>query len=211
MYLPKSFEENRIEVLYELIRTHPLGALVTLTPDGLDANHIPFEIDLQPPPFGTLRGHIARANPLWQHLSNQTPVLAIFQGPNTYISPSSYPTKKETGRVVPTWNYAVVHVHGSLQVIEDRTWLRRFVENLTNRHERSRGTPWKVTDAPSDYIEEQLSAIVGLEMRISRLVGKWKVSQNRSIQDQKGVMDGLLAEGSEDALAISRLIQGTNP
>jgi transcriptional regulator len=207
MYVPKYFEETRVEVLHELIRAYPFGALVTLNSDGLDANHIPFEIDPGPAPFGTLRGHIARANPLWRHLSRDIQALAIFQGPDTYISPSWYPTKQQTGRVVPTWNYAVVHAHGSLQVIEDRGWLRDFVERLTNRHERGRGAPWNVTDAPTDYVEEQLTAIVGLEMPISRLIGKWKMSQNRPVLDQEGVVEGLLQQGGESATAISGLIR----
>jgi len=210
MYVPKHFEETRIEILHELIRAHPLAALVTLTPDGLDANHIPFEIDPDPAPFGILRGHIARANPLWRHFSKDVEALAIFQGPNTYISPSWYPTKQETGKVVPTWNYAVVHAHGSLKVVEDRGWLRQLVERLTQRHERTRSIPWKVADAPTEFIEEQLSAIVGLEMPIARLTGKWKVSQNRPARDQQGVVEGLLQDGAESGRMISALIQRYN-
>src|SRR5262245_37135384 len=195
MYVPKHFEETRIEILHALIRAHPLAALVTLTPDGLDANHIPFEIDPEPAPFGTLRAHVARANALWRDFSREVKALAIFQGPETYISPSWYPTKQETGRVVPTWYYAVVHAHGPLRVIEDRRWLREFVERLTNRHEASRSAPWKVTDAPAAYIDQQLGAIVGLEMPISQLIGKWKASQNRPAHDQDGVVEGLRHEG----------------
>src|SRR5262245_15600570 len=126
MYIPKHFEETRVEVLHELIRAHPLAALVTLTSNGIDANHIPLEIDPEPAPFGTLRGHVARANPLWSDFSSEVYALAIFRGADTYISPSLYPTKQETGRVVPTWNYAVVHAHGPLKVIDDRQWLRSF-------------------------------------------------------------------------------------
>ena len=210
MYVPKHFEETRIEILHELIRAHPLAALVTLTPDGLDANHIPFEIDPDPAPFGILRGHIARANPLWRHFSKDIEALALFQGPNTYISPSWYPSKQETGKVVPTWNYAVVHAHGSLKVIEDRGWLRQLVERLTRQHERTRRNPWNVTDAPAEFIEEQLSAIVGLEMPIGRLTGKWKVSQNRPAHDQQGVVEGLLQDGAESGRMISALIQRSN-
>jgi len=210
MYVPKHFEETRIEILHELIRAHPLAALVTLTPDGLDANHIPFEIDPDPAPFGILRGHIARANPLWRHFSKDIEALALFQGPNTYISPSWYPSKQETGKVVPTWNYAVVHAHGSLKVIEDRGWLRQLVERLTRQHERTRRNPWNVTDAPAEFIEEQLSAIVGLEMPIGRLTGKWKVSQNRPPHDQQGVVEGLLQDGAESGRMISALIQRSN-
>ena len=207
MYVPKQFEETRVEVLHELIRSHPLAALVTLTPGGLDANHLPFEIDPEPAPFGTLRGHIARANSLWRDFLREGQALAIFQGPDTYISPSWYPTKQETEKVVPTWNYAVVHAHGPLRVIEDSGWLREFVERLTNRHEGSRSPPWKVTDAPADYIDKQVAAIVGLEMPISRLIGKWKVSQNRPARDRDGVIEGLLQEGRESAAAVAGLIR----
>jgi transcriptional regulator len=205
MYLPKHFEETRVEVLHELIRAHPLGTLVTQTPDGLDANHIPFEIDSEPAPFGTLRGHVARANSLTG--SVEGPALAIFQGPDSYISPSWYPTKQETGKVVPTWNYVVVHAHGPVRMIDDRNWLRQFVERLTNRHETSRRTPWKVTDAPAQYIEAQLSAIVGLEMPVARLIGKWKLSQNRPANDQEAVAEGLLQDGRELSTEMARLLR----
>jgi transcriptional regulator len=207
MYLPKHFEESRVQTLHELIRAYPLGALVVLTARGLDANHIPFEVDPEPAPFGTLRGHIARANPLWRDFSREVEALAIFQGPGTYISPSWYRTKRETAKVVPTWNYAVVHAHGALQFIDDRAWLRAFVEKLTNRHEAERRDPWKVTDAPPDYIEQQLGAIVGLEIPIARLIGKWKVSQNRPTQDRDGVVEGLLREGDHSSAAIANLVR----
>src|SRR5207249_2616676 len=135
MYLPKHFEEARVEVLHDLIRAFPLGTLVTLTAGGLDANHIPFEVDPEPSPFGTLRGHVARANPVWRGISAGAEALVIFQGPDTYISPSWYETKAETGKVVPTWNYVVVHAHGVPRFIDDRAWLRAFVTRLTERHE----------------------------------------------------------------------------
>jgi transcriptional regulator len=208
MYLPKHFEETRVEVLHELIHAHPLGALVTLTPGGLDANHIPFEVDPEPTPFGTLRGHVARANPVWREFSHETDALVIFQGPGTYISPALYPTKQETGRVVPTWNYAVVHAHGPLRVIDDKAWLRDFVTKLTNRHEVDRRDPWHVTDAPADYIDTMLGAIIGLEIPIARLVGKWKMSQNRPAHDRAGVIDGLSQAGDS---ASADLVRQSNP
>jgi transcriptional regulator len=206
MYLPKHFEETRIPVLHDLIRAHPLAALVVLTSSGLDANHIPFEVDPEPAPFGTLRGHVARANPLWRHVSD-VETLAIFQGPDTYISPSWYVTKQETARVVPTWNYAVVHAHGPLRAIDDPAWLRAFVEKLTIRHEGGRRDPWKITDAPADYIDKQVGAIIGIEVPITRLIGKWKVSQNRPAQDKAGVVEGLLQDGGESAAAMARLVR----
>jgi transcriptional regulator len=207
MYLPKHFEETRVETLHELIRAHPLGALVTLTAGGLDANHIPFEVDPDPAPFGTLRGHVARANPVWRELTPGVEALVLFQGPERYISPSWYPSKQETARVVPTWNYVVVHAHGPLRVIDDREWLRAFVTRLTNRHEGGRRDPWQVTDAPADFIDKQLGAIVGIEVPITRLAGKWKVSQNRPPQDQDGVVDGLSQQGHPAASAMAELVR----
>jgi len=207
MYLPKHFEEARVEVLHDLIRAFPLGTLVTLTAGGLDANHIPFEVDPEPSPFGTLRGHVARANPVWRGISAGAEALVIFQGPDTYISPSWYETKAETGKVVPTWNYVVVHAHGVPRFIDDRAWLRAFVTRLTERHEAGRQTPWKVTDAPAEYIDAQLGAIIGLEIPIARLVGKWKVSQNRPPRDRAGVIDGLTREAGRAAPEMAKLIQ----
>jgi transcriptional regulator len=190
VYLPSHFEERRVEVLHRLIDEHPLGTLVTLAPDGLAADHIPFEVDPSPPPFGTLRGHVARANPLWRQ-SQTGEALIVFQGPAAYISPSWYPTKAQTGKVVPTYNYVVVHAHGRLRAIEDAGWLRGLVARLTDRHEAGRPEPWKVEDAPEDYVRSQLQAIVGIEIAVSRMVGKWKVSQNRPPIDRDGVVRGL--------------------
>jgi len=207
MYLPKHFEETRVPVLHELIGAHPLGALVVPTAAGLDANHIPFEVDPAPAPFGTLRGHIARANPLWREAARDAEALVIFQGPGIYVSPSFYVTKRETGKVVPTWNYAVVHAHGTPRFIDDREWLRGFVTMLTNRHEAGRPDPWQVTDAPADYVDSMLGAIIGLEISIRRLVGKWKVSQNRPAQDREGTIEGLSREGSAPAVAMAELIR----
>ncbi len=207
MYLPKHFEETRIPVLHDLIRTYPLATLVTLTADGLDANHIPFEIDPEPAPFGTLRGHIARGNSLWRDVASGAQALAIFQGPDTYVSPSWYPSKRDTGKVVPTWNYVVVHAHGPLHFIDDKAWLRQFVDRLTSRYEAGRGEPWKITDAPGDYIDKMLGAIVGVEMPITQLIGKWKVSQNRPAEDRQGVVEGLLHERTEPAAAMAELVR----
>jgi transcriptional regulator len=207
MYVPKHFEETSVEVLHELIRAHPLGALVTSSSNGLNANHIPFIVHPEPEPYGTLRGHIARANPLWRDFSLGVESLVIFQGPEAFISPSWYRTKTETGKVVPTWNYAVVHAHGALRIVDDRAWLSELVEELTNRNEAERPNPWKVTDAPADFIAQMLGAIIGLELPIARLVGKWKVSQNRPARDREGVVEGLMQEDRDSALAMARLVQ----
>jgi transcriptional regulator len=210
MYVPIHFEETRVEVMHELMCAHPFATLVTLTSQGLNANHIPLELQADPAPFGILRGHIARTNPLWRDLSSDVNALAIFQGVNSYISPAWYPTKEETGKVVPTWNYAVVHAHGPLRVIEDRDWLRQLVGRLTDHHESNRAQPWSVSDAPADYIEKTLDAIVGLEMPIARLIGKWKVSQNRPAKDQAGVVENLLREGDESSKAMADLVRQSN-
>lgn len=207
MYNPPHFEETRPEVLRDLIVAHPLGALVTLTPTGLDANHIPFEFAAGKGSHGMLRGHVARANPVWQDFSRDIEVLVIFQGPSSYITPSWYETKKETGKVVPTYNYCTVHVHGPLVVHDDREWLRGMVTRLTQRFESVRAAPWAVTDAPADFIDKQLAAIVGIEIPIARIVGKWKVSQNRPAPDQAKVVEGLRTQGTANSAAMAGLVR----
>jgi transcriptional regulator len=206
MYLPTHFEETRVPVLHALIRAHPLGALVTRGAAGLEANHLPFEIDPEPAPFGTLRGHVARANPVWREGTGEA--LVIFQGPQTYVSPSWYPSKQDGGKVVPTWNYAVIHAYGVLRAIDDPAWLRAFVAKLTDRHEAARPDRWQVTDAPADYVDKLLGAIVGVELPIARLVGKWKVSQNRPAADRAGVVAGLESDGGDAARAMAALVRG---
>ncbi|MEP6609413.1 MAG: FMN-binding negative transcriptional regulator [Burkholderiaceae bacterium] len=207
MYVPSHFSETRVEVLHEMMRTNPFGALVVLASNGLDANHIPFEVDPQPAPFGTLRGHVARANPVWRDFSAEVDALVMFQGPHTYVSPAWYPSTREHGKVVPTWNYVIVHATGPLRIIDDREWLRRFVGVLTQRYEAPRSDPWRVSDAPLDFIDTMLAAIVGIEIPIANLLGKWKVSQNRAEKDRVGVIEGLRREPSEAALAMAQLVQ----
>ena len=207
MYLPKHFEETDVAVLHRLVAAHPLGTLVTMTPRGLDANHIPFLVQPDPAPYGTLHGHVARANPLWRDADTNVDALIIFHGPEAYVSPSWYPTKRDTAEVVPTWNYVVVHAHGRLRFIDDAAWVRAHVEALTNGHERTRQEPWKVTDAPADFVARLVGALIGLELEINRLVGKWKVSQNRSPRDRAGVIEGLLREGSEAAADMAESIR----
>jgi transcriptional regulator len=207
MYTPSHFEETRVDILHQLIREHALATFVTLGSQGLNANHIPFEIDPEPAPFGTLRGHVARSNPVWRDFSKDIEALLVFQGPQAYISPSWYPTKKETGKVVPTYNYIVVHAYGPLRPVEDRVWLRNLVERLTNRYEAARAEPWKITDAPADYIETMLGAIVGIEIPVTRLVGKWKASQNRPPVDRKGVISGLRETADADAATMANFVR----
>lgn len=191
MYTPKHFEETNIGVLHSLVRSNPLGAWVTHAPDRLLVNHVPFLVDAGRGEYGTLVGHVARANPVWRSFSSTTPSVVVFQGPQAYISPSWYLTKQEDGRVVPTWNYAVVHAHGFPRAIEDRDWLLALVERLTTEHESAQRSPWKVSDAPAEYIEKRLTAIVGIEIPISSLEGKWKVSQNQPASNRHGVIVGL--------------------
>jgi len=207
MYLPSHFEVTDTDTLHGLIREHPLGALVINGPHGLDANHMPFEIDSEPAPHGRLLAHVARANPLWRNAGAGGEVLVIFQGPSGYVTPSWYPTKQETGKVVPTYNYAVVHAYGRLRAIEDKAWLRAFVERLTDRHEGSRAAPWHVSDAPASYIDQMLGAIVGIEVTVTRLLGKWKMSQNRTPADQAGVVGGLKEQGPTNDLAMAQLVE----
>jgi len=196
MYLPAHFEEKRPEVLHALMREHPLGQLVTHGPDGLDANPLPFELDTTAGPHGLLRAHVARANPVWQLAAN-TEVLVIFQATDGYISPNWYPSKPEHHRHVPTWNYARVHAHGVLRVRDDERFLRGLVARLTREHEArsQQARPWKMGDAPADYIDSMLKMIVGIEIEITRLVGKFKLGQNRERRDRLGAADGLAARG----------------
>ena len=203
MYAPSHFEEKRVEVLHQQIRERALGTLVTLDSTGLNANHIPFEVDAEPAPFGTLRGHVARANPVWWNFSQAVEALVIFHGPQAYVTPSWYQTKKETGEVVPTYNYIVVHTYGPLHVHDDVEWLRGLVTRLTNRFEANRVAPWRVSDAPDAFIEKQLRAIVGIEIPMTKLIGKWKVSQNRPAVDRAGVVTGLSKANDEDSLALA--------
>jgi transcriptional regulator len=206
MYLPAHFKESRIEVLHELMRARPLATLITRADSGLVANHIPVETLSEPFPHGLIRGHIARANPLWREYRADTEALAIFQGPQVYISPSFYPSKQQTGEVVPTWDYAVVHAHGTLRFFEDAAWLHALVERLTDSHESVRQQPWKVGDAPPPYLQKMLSAIVGFEFSIARLIGKWKVSQNHPAANRHGVVRGLRASGDADSTEIADMI-----
>ena len=186
MYSPASFREERLEVLHGLIDAHPLGALVRHDADGLCADHLPFEIAAPTPeaPFGTLRAHVARANPLWRAAGGNDDCMVIFQGPHAYITPAWYAEKQRSGKEVPTFNYAVVHAHGPLRAIDDAAWLLGLVERLTARHEADQAVPWRVSDAPAAYIEKLLKAIVGIEIPLTRITGKWKLGQNRSMQDQ---------------------------
>ncbi len=203
MYLPQHFEQHDDAALQKLMRDQPLATLVTQQAGGITADAIPLEYVAA---SRTLRGHVARANPLWREAAGQT-VLAVFNGPQAYITPSWYPSKATTHKVVPTWNYTLVHAHGVLRVVEDAPWLHALVTGLTAHHEAPRATPWAVADAPDDYVQQMLRAIVGIEIPVDRLIGKWKISQNRSDADRLGVAAGL-AEGAAAAQAMADLVAG---
>jgi len=208
MYIPRSFAESDTPTLFDYLDAHPLAILVTASPDGLAATHLPLILDRSTGPLGTLFGHLARANPQARPTpSGTTDALIIFAGPDAYITPQWYATKKETGRVVPTWNYVAVHAYGTLRFHDDAEFLRDHLERLTHRHEADRSHPWHVTDAPSDYLAQQVKAIVGVTVQIDRLEGKWKMSQNRADADISGVISGLgnsdLARDQEVAAIVA--------
>jgi transcriptional regulator len=206
VYTPQQFDETRVAVLHALMRAKPLATLVTLHETTIVANPIPVQTLSLPEPLGSLCGHIARANPLWRQHPPEREALAIFQGPQVYISPSLYPSKKISGEVVPTWDYVVVQAYGTLRFIHDAEWLLGLVSSLTDRHEALRTVPWKVADAPASYVRTMLRAIVGFEFVISKLTGKWKVSQNRGAADQHGVVGGLRAAGDPDSREVAELL-----
>ncbi|MDR5776104.1 MULTISPECIES: FMN-binding negative transcriptional regulator [unclassified Caballeronia] len=209
MYIPAHFEENRPEALRALIAAHPFGALVTHGPNGLDANHIPFELDPAIGEHGTLRAHVARANPVWREVGAREDVLVIFQGAEGYISPTFYPSKQETHRQVPTWNYLVVHAHGRITVRDDEAYVRGVVAKLTRKMEAGEAMPWKMGDAPRDFIDQLLGAIVGIEIEVTRLVGKAKLSQNKAEADRIGTVEGLRQRGGEEAGALADAMFGS--
>ncbi len=190
MYLPKHFTENDVQEMHALMRAHPLATLITQGPAGLNANHIPCLLS-DTSDWGTLQAHIARANPLWKAGEALGEVLVVFQGEERYISPSAYATKAEHGKVVPTWNYTAVHAYGELRVIDDPAWLRQQVSKLTATHEANQAQPWSIEDAPTDYIDKMLSALVGIEIVITRLLGKWKVSQNQPPENRASLIAAL--------------------
>lgn len=214
LYQPPLFRETRPDIMHALIRAHPLGLLISNGPEGPVANSLPFLLDADVPPNGRLRVHLARANPQWRLLADSpaSPVLIVFQGANTYVTPSWYETKRETGKVVPTWNYAIVQVRGKAVIKDDPEWIGRQIADLTAFHESPRAEPWAVTDAPAAFIGSQIKGIVGIEIDIAEIHGKWKVSQNRPVADRAGVAAGLEAEqksaGGRDMAGLVRAFGG---
>ncbi|MGD0443241.1 MAG: FMN-binding negative transcriptional regulator [Edaphobacter sp.] len=206
MYIPRANKEDRVWVIHKLMEDHPFASLITMVSSGLFASHIPMVLE-QDGAMGRLKGHLSRANTQWRDYNPSVEALAIFSGPQHYITPNWYPEKQETGKVVPTWNYVVVHAYGFLKVVEDTEWLMAHLASLTSIHEAESPVPWKISDAPADYIASQVKGIVGLEMVIERLEGKWKVSQNRSQQDRSGVAEGLARLNTAESQAMKVLVE----
>jgi len=206
MYIPQVNKEDRLSVLQQLMEDQPFASLITVGSSGLFASHIPMVLE-QNGGMGVLKGHLSRANTQWRDYSPSVEALAIFSGPQHYITPTWYPEKEETGRVVPTWNYVVVHAYGRLKIVEDSDWLMAHLQRLTGIHEAESSVPWKISDAPAGYIASQIKGIVGLEMVIERLEGKWKVSQNRPEKDRMGVAKGLGELNTTESLRMKTLVE----
>ena len=207
MYVSRHHRQPDLGASHALIDAHPLGAWVVPGADGLVANHLPFLLDRSRGPFGTLLGHVSRANPVWRQLDAPAPSVVMFQGPQAYITPGWYPGKAEHGQVVPTWNYAVAHAHGIARAIDDEAWLLDLLARLTAANEAGQPVPWQTTDAPETFIRKLTRAVVGIEIPIDRLEGKLKASQDEALQDRQGTVQGLAAVGSENASAMARLVQ----
>lgn len=204
MYAPSHFVLTQPEELNRIIRSHPLGVLVSAGPDGLDADHIPFEFDPAVGPLGRLSAHVARANPLWQRCPTGTDVMVIFRGAEAYVSPSWYPSKHEAHRQVPTWNYEVVHAHGRITVHDDERFVRGIVARLTRHHEATEPRPWKMGDSAPQFIDEMLGRIVGIEIDITSLAGKAKLSQNKEPRDRLNAAETLAGRGREELAEAMR-------
>jgi transcriptional regulator len=210
MYTPPAFREDDLPTIHAEMRKIQLATLVTVTANGLIATHLPLMLDSTAGEHGTLYGHVARGNTQWLESLPEVEALAMFTASDTYVTPNWYPSKQETGKVVPTWMYTAIHAYGTVRFIDDAEWLRDFVTRLTDKHEAAYSQPWKVTDAPPAYVDSQLARIVGVELPISRLEGKWKFDQRSSEPDRIGVMAGLEASGTPgnlDAAAVMRGIQ----
>jgi transcriptional regulator len=206
LYIPKFNEENDTSVLHSFIKAKPLGAWVVVSEGEINVNHIPFVLHEKKGEFGTLVGHVARANPVWSCFSEEFESVIIFQGEHAYITPSWYASKREHGKAVPTWNYTVVHAYGNPIIIEDREWLLGHINEMTDIHEAGQEYPWRVSDAPDEFIERLLGAIIGVEIPINRLKGKVKIGQNRSEPDKRGMIAGLTAKADTQAQGLAKMI-----
>jgi transcriptional regulator len=211
MYIPPSNAEHRPEVMLDYMEAHPLAALVTGSSEGLFATHLPLLVDRTRGEHGTLHGHIARANPQYRMVRDGHEALVIFSGHDAYITPAFYPSKARDGKVVPTWNYVAVHAYGTLRFVTDPAALRRHLEALTSHHESGRPQPWSVSDPPEGYVERMMGAIVGVEITITRLEGKWKMSQNRAAEDVDGVIAGLEASDDPATREVGGIVRARRP
>lgn len=209
MYLPHHFEETRKEILYDLMRAHPFATLTTITANEITANHIPLLFREKASGLDILEGHIARANPLWKSTDAEN-ALVIFQGPHGYITPNWYPTKQVAGKVVPTWNYAIVHAKVRLRFVDDADWLKTHLEKLTASQESNLPTPWSFSDAPQEYTDRLITALIGIELDITELTGKWKMSQNQPLENQQGIVNGLAERNTTDDHKMAEIIAKTN-
>jgi transcriptional regulator len=208
MYIPSAFREEDLSTIHAEMRKIQLATMVTMTPAGLVATHLPLMLDPTVGEYGTLYGHVARGNAQWRETVDGVEALAIFTASDAYVSPSWYPSKPETGKVVPTWMYAAIHAYGTARFIDDAEWLRSVVTRLTDRHEAEFAEPWKVTDAPEAYINAQLARIIGVELPISRLEGKWKFDQRSTEADRLGVRAGLEVSGTASNLKAAEVMKG---
>jgi transcriptional regulator len=208
MYMPPAFREDDLPIIHAEMGKIQLATLVTLTGNGMVATHLPLMLDPAAGDYGTLYGHVARGNTQWSESLPDVEALAIFTASDAYVTPNWYPSKQETGKVVPTWMYAAIHAYGKAKFIDDAEWLRDFVTRLTDKHEASNAQPWKVTDAPSAYVDSQLARIIGVELPISRLEGKWKFDQRSTVQDRVGVLGGLEASGTPANLEAASVMRG---
>lgn len=209
MYTPSYHQVTDPCILHDFIRMHPFGMLVSHDKSGFSINHIPFILDSEHKENACLFAHVAKANPVWKNFSRTEPCVVVFQGANSYISPSWYPSKHAHGKAVPTWNYTVVHVRGIAVVHQDRDWILHHINQLTDLHEAEQALPWKVSDAPDEYIDRLVDAIVGIEIPINDIEGKWKLNQNKSDADRQGVIAGLSAKNVENALRVADSIKHT--
>lgn len=207
MYIPPKFKELDLDKLHKFIQNYPLGTLITSGEDFLDADHIPFYLQTHENEFATLQSHIAKANPLWKRVADGQEVLLIFHGPNAYISPNFYPSKKETGKAVPTWNYSVVHVRGRVFFKHESDWIFQLLNKISDFHELSQNIPWSVSDAPEEYTEKLASAVVGLEVVIDDMVGNFKLSQNKKAADYSGVVSGLASSENSSDISVAKQMQ----
>lgn len=207
MFQPPVFREDRLDVMHDLMRAHPFATLVSSATGYLSADHVPLVLHAGESETGVLQGHVAAANPLFRETAGPIDVMAIFQGPQSYITPSWYASKKEHGKVVPTWNYVVVHARGTLRFVRETDWLLTHLQDLTMQHESHRATPWAVSDAPHDFVTRQLKGLVGFEIEVADLSGTWKVSQNKNAADREGVEVGLLNENSPEKTSVSELVR----